>query len=84
MNRQRYTTTHPDSPDRVRIAGDLCWIPVTHPARDPEDRVLAMSEAIRHNRATPDALRAFAGDLRDGAAAMCGRGWMKTFYGAAK
>ncbi len=76
-----HLAAHPDSPDRVRIAGDLCWVSLLHPMRDGDDRVLAMSEAIRHNHATPEALRAFAGDLRDGAAEMCGRGWMRTFYG---
>ena len=40
-----------------------------------------MSDAIRHRRATPEEMLAFAGELRDGAAEMCATGWMATFYG---
>ncbi len=79
-----HLAAHPETADRdrVAIAADLLWVPITHPLRDGDDRVLAMSAAIARRQATPEALRTFAGELRDGAAVMVGRGWMRTFYGA--
>ena len=76
---------HPETSDRerVRIADDLYWIPLTHPCRSGVDRVLAMSERIRRldPSLAPGELMAFASELRRGSTAMVSVGWMATLYG---
>lgn len=68
----------------VRVAEGLCWVPLVHPLRLHEDRVLAMAEEIRHARATPESLRAFAAELRAGIPEMRRTGWWPAVHGGAE
>lgn len=68
-------------------------LPMTHPmrwtdVRDEDsrltDRVLRMADDIQRDKATPEDLRAFAAELRAGAAEMVTRGWWPTMHGSAQ
>jgi len=70
------------SPTYVQyLAGLLDFVPITHPERLHEDRVLAMAAKVRDGTATADELRALAVTLRAGRDAMLATGWTKTLAG---
>ena len=68
----------------VFTAGQLVHVPLTHPLRAGDDRVLAEAETIRAGKATAEGLREFAGLLRAGAAEMASTGWYPTMFGSAR
>ena len=71
----------PSLRDRASAAAVLVRVPLVHPMRGPSDRVLDMADAVRTGRpteredVTPEAMRAFAEELRAGAPEMRATGW---------
>lgn len=65
----------------AHVAGRLEAVPLTHPLRGWPDKVLDVARAARASEATAEGLRAFAGELRDGAAEMAATGWYRTVFG---
>lgn len=59
----------------------LEWVPLTHPERDPIDRVLDMVARVRSGVVAVDELRVLAAALRAGRAKMLATGWTKTLAG---
>jgi len=68
---------------RAHVAWRLFNVPGEHMMRAPIDYVLDMVFAVQRGKATASGLRAFVGDLRDGAAEMVAQSWYRQAYGGA-
>ena len=82
----RHLETHGPASTRMLVftAGQLVAVPLTHPLRGGDDRVLAEAATIRAGKATAEGLRELAGLLRAGAAEMAATGWYPTMFGSAR
>ena len=79
----RHLETHGPASTRMLVftAGQLVHVPLTHPLRAGDDRVLAEAATIRAGKATAAGLRELAALLRAGAAEMAATGWYPTMFG---